>query len=520
MELATITRDALGQALAGARRVSIADGTSVELAAPVILDLDGKGVQTLSQEAGLRFDLDGDGLADRTSWIGTTEGFLFLDRDGDGTLSDAKEFSFIDDLPGATSDLEGLRMFDSSGDGFLSAADKRFPDFRVWQDKNSNGTVDAGEVQTFTGAGVRTINLTATAYTGVNAAGDTAVVAKGSYVRTNGTTMDLLDAALTYVSAPRDGLPAIAGATSTFDGKASKYRVRVKDGQISVARKKGGDALDSRAGGLVGSVGMSFKDKTIGMLSALVLDLDGDGVSLTKASRSNGWFDMNGDGSPDQQGWASRRDGFLVIDRNANGRIDNASELSFLAEDATAKSSLAGLAKLDSNEDKLIDKSDARFGELRVWVDANGNGVTDASELKSLVDLGIKSVGLDARNLSKSVKPGQNVLISTATFTYENGTVRTLGDAALAFRPSEPPSAAAVVAPVGEPATGPDPALPSPAQVVLPSAAFFGNAAEQFATAMSSFEPSASGFDLDTMDPTVSTANGFMTPMAAPSIHG
>ena len=86
-------------ALAGTRQVRLSDGHTVSLAAPVILDLDGKGVQTLSRDTSrVRYDLDGDGLADATSWIGSTEGFLFLDRDGDGTVTNAGEFSFLGDV--------------------------------------------------------------------------------------------------------------------------------------------------------------------------------------------------------------------------------------------------------------------------------------------------------------------------------------------------------------------------------------------------------------------------------------
>lgn len=426
-------------ALAGTRQVRLSDGHTVSLAAPVILDLDGKGVQTLSRDTSrVRYDLDGDGLADATSWIGSTEGFLFLDRDGDGTVTNAGEFSFLGDVPGATSDLQGLKAFDSTKDGILSSTDARWGDFRIWQDKNGNGVAETSEILTLATAGVRSLNLSAVAYAGVNAPGDVAIVAKGSYTRTTGTTMDLIDAALTYVSAPRDGLPTIELVAQTQSRKAGKYRISVKDGRLAVAPKHGNDTSDVRAGGLSGAVELTFKHSTVGMLSAIVLDLDGDGVTLKGTGKSRGWFDMNADGSPDRQGWTGRGDAFLVIDRDGDGRISNGAELSFLAEDAAAGSSLAGLAKLDSNGDRLIDKTDARFGELRAWTDANSNGATDIGELRTLADLGIQSISIDGRATGDRSKPGGNLLMATATFTYANGMKRTLGDAALAFRPSQP----------------------------------------------------------------------------------
>lgn len=122
----------LAAALGGSGQLTLADGRTVSLGGAVVLDLDGKGMQTLARApGGLRYDLDGDGLADPTSWIGATEGFLFLDRDGNGTVTNAAEFSFPADLPGATSSLAGLRAFDTTSDGTLSASDVRFGDFRI-----------------------------------------------------------------------------------------------------------------------------------------------------------------------------------------------------------------------------------------------------------------------------------------------------------------------------------------------------------------------------------------------------
>ena len=73
------------------------------------------------------------------------------------------------------------------------------------------------------------------------------------------------------------------------------------------------------------------------------------------------------------------------------------SELSFLTEKPGARSDLDALSALDSNRDRKIDATDLRFGELKVWVDSNRNGVTDAGELKTLQELNIASIGLAGR---------------------------------------------------------------------------------------------------------------------------
>ncbi len=171
---------------------------TISITSPIILDLDGGGVTTLSARASnASYDMNGDGVGDDTSWFGRGEGMLFLDRDGNGTLSNAGEFSFTGDVPGARSDLEGLAAFDSNRDGQLSSADARFSNFKIWRDRNGNGVVDAREIMTLRQAGVRSLNLTGTANNATTALGDVAIVNRGSFTRTNGRTAGFIDAALT-----------------------------------------------------------------------------------------------------------------------------------------------------------------------------------------------------------------------------------------------------------------------------------------------------------------------------------
>ena len=59
----------------------------------------------------------------------------------------------------ASTDLQALAAFDSNGDGQLSSADANFGNFAVWQDANSNGVADAGEVQSLTARGITSISL-------------------------------------------------------------------------------------------------------------------------------------------------------------------------------------------------------------------------------------------------------------------------------------------------------------------------------------------------------------------------
>src|SRR6185503_19192869 len=68
------------------------DGQTVSLAAPIILDLGGNGIDLVSaSNSKSTFDMNGDGTPDKTSWFGAGNAILFIDRDGNGTVSNAGE---------------------------------------------------------------------------------------------------------------------------------------------------------------------------------------------------------------------------------------------------------------------------------------------------------------------------------------------------------------------------------------------------------------------------------------------
>ena len=107
---------------------------------PIVLDLDGDGLELVDYDSSAGyFDMDLDGIADRTGWVGADDALLALDRNGNGIIDDSSEISFADDLENALTDLEGLRAFDTNANGLLDAGDERFADFRVWQDVDQNG---------------------------------------------------------------------------------------------------------------------------------------------------------------------------------------------------------------------------------------------------------------------------------------------------------------------------------------------------------------------------------------------
>lgn len=134
---------------------------------PIALDLDGDGLNLSAVDSSQVVVKTAQGGISQIGWVGPTDGFLAVDRDGDGAINRLSEISFVQDKPGATSDLEGLRTWDSNGDGVLDKADKDFGRILLFVDANQNGRSTARELRTLEQAGIKAINLggTATGYT-------------------------------------------------------------------------------------------------------------------------------------------------------------------------------------------------------------------------------------------------------------------------------------------------------------------------------------------------------------------
>ena len=156
----------------------------------------------------------------------------------------------------------------------------------------------------------------------------------------------------------------------------------------------------------------------------LVLDLDGDGIETVSQSQSGVHFDMDGDYFAEQTGWVGADDGFLVIDKNGNGVIDDITEM-FGAPDVGGYQELAALDDVANggNADGFITADDAMFAELRVWRDLDQDGETDEGELFSLEELDIVSLDVNSTALDDHITPQGTTLRETATFTRGDGSV-------------------------------------------------------------------------------------------------
>ena len=139
-------------------------------------------------------------------------------------------------------------------------------------------------------------------------------------------------------------------------------------------------------------------------MSPIVIDVDRSGFSMSDAP-SGVIFNMLNDGVPLAISWtaAGSTNAFLVLDRNGNGTIDNGTELfgdltpQPVSSEANGFLALAEYDKASNggNGNGRIDSGDTIFSQLRLWQDANHNGISEANELRTLGAFGITGIDLN-----------------------------------------------------------------------------------------------------------------------------
>lgn len=139
--------------------------------------------------------------------------------------------------------------------------------------------------------------------------------------------------------------------------------------------------------------------------SPIIIDLAGDGINFS--SPENGpLFSING-GPRRRVAWPlTADDSWLAWDRSGNGIIDGAAELFGTVTPSLARTKFENgyqaLRELDLNRDHKIDRHDAIFRILRLWSDANRNGLSEPWELRSLSDAGVGAIALDYKESKRT----------------------------------------------------------------------------------------------------------------------
>lgn len=138
---------------------------------PVLIDVLGDGFDLTDAVAGVDFDLNSDGLGERISrtTLGSDDGWLALDRNGNGRVDNGMElFGNFTPQPtlsvGLANGFLALAEYDKpanygNGDGVISRLDDVFTLLIVWQDRNHNGVSETTEMMTLKELGLMTIEL-------------------------------------------------------------------------------------------------------------------------------------------------------------------------------------------------------------------------------------------------------------------------------------------------------------------------------------------------------------------------
>jgi len=126
---------------------------------PVALDLDSDGIETVGKaQSGVAFDVDDSGFLKGTGWVKGDDAFLVLDRNYNGQIDAGREMLSNGKVDVSRKGLAGMAWMDANYDGKLTADDPVWDELQIWQDRDGDGTQDAGEVSGLTALGVSELN--------------------------------------------------------------------------------------------------------------------------------------------------------------------------------------------------------------------------------------------------------------------------------------------------------------------------------------------------------------------------
>ena len=248
-----------GEGVSGNITISVADnafedsagnqgtGDSISIprtSAPIAIDLDGDGIEYLGLDAGVTF-ADGSDEAIRTAWVAAGDALLVFDANNSGTVDASREYVFTEWAEAATSDMAALReVFDTNQDDVLDASDDNWDQFKVWQDANSDGVTDEGELKSLDEAGITSIALTynETSEASSEAGGDVLVAGQSDVTWADGRVTQAEDTAFAIAAA--DDAPATESEPSDAANSAGLLLGTDDDANLAWALSDEGGAAD------------------------------------------------------------------------------------------------------------------------------------------------------------------------------------------------------------------------------------------------------------------------------------
>lgn len=165
---------------------------------------------------------------------------------------------------------------------------------------------------------------------------------------------------------------------------------------------------------------MAYTKEIVQAVDPLVINLDGN---IAQVSDQKFEFDLDGDGILDTISKLNQRSGYLAIDKNGDGKINDGNELF----GTKSGDGFYDLSKYDSDGNGWIDEGDEIWDKLLIWTqDANGN-----DELYHVSKAGVGAICLQKASTDfslNSIKDNQanGKIRSTGVFLYENGNAGTV----------------------------------------------------------------------------------------------
>ena len=132
-------------------------------------------------------------------------------------------------------------------------------------------------------------------------------------------------------------------------------------------------------------------------IDPLVINFDGQAAQLQSQRFA---FDLNSDGETENLPMLTGGRGYLALDSNQNGQIDNGSELF----GPGSGNGFAELAAHDDDGNGWIDENDAVYEQLRVWTPATEG----AGQLQSLKQVGVGAIAVNAASTAFALRDGNN----------------------------------------------------------------------------------------------------------------
>lgn len=151
----------------------------------------------------------------------------------------------------------------------------------------------------------------------------------------------------------------------------------------------------------------------------LVLNFSGTAAQLSDQRFA---FDLNADGQTENISFAAPGSGFLVFDRNKDGKINDGRELF----GPSSGNGFTELAELDSDKNGWIDENDSSYKNLKIWArDKHGQ-----TTLSSLAEAQVGAISLSHIASPFDLKTQNNELLgqvrSSGIFLQEDGQAGTI----------------------------------------------------------------------------------------------